>query len=77
MLGLMLSVYKIGPPYPRLYSPEFSQPEMKKYWGENSKKFQKAKLESDVPPATIYITFKLYLQLFTFHLHNISNLEMI
>lgn len=44
---------------------------------KNSKKFQKAKLESDVPPATIYITFKLYLQLFTFNLHNISNLEMI
>ena len=57
----MLVVYKIGPPYPQLYSPEFSQPEMKKYWGKKSRKFQKAKLEFAAHwQLSIYIAFTLY-----------------
>ena len=57
----MLIVYKIGPPYPQLYSPEFSQPEMKKYWGKKSRKFQKAKLEFAAHwQLSIYIAFTLY-----------------
>lgn len=40
--------------------------------GENCRNFQKAKLESTMHPAAIYIGLIRYLQLFTRHLHGMS-----
>ena len=60
---LFICVYTVGPRYPWLPRPGIQPTMDQKYSGKNFRKFPKVKLIRHAP-ATVYIEFTLYLQLF-------------